>query len=1398
MKMKSAFNWWLLLWVMVFVAACSDGGEEIDKPDTPPTPEQPTITLDTSSSDFTTNGGSNTVSFTALADWTAEVINSRADAWCSVSPTSGKAGNAQITITTTANDTPDSRSASVILKAGTTQKTITVSQKQKDALTVTSDKFEVSAEGGEIKIEVKANIDFEYSIAYEGSAKDWITSGGARALKTSTLTFKVAANEEVEKREATVTIKSGSFKEEVKVYQAGTTPSITLTKNEFVVASAGESIAVEVKSNVDVTVELPTDVDWISENQSRAMSTNTYYFTIAESQEYDQRTAEIKFTNKANNLSETVKVVQVQKDAIVVAKDSYTVDNNGGEIIIEVGHNIDFEIEIADEWIVQKKENSRAFVTDKLIFNISPNEGYDNRESSIRFVSKDKGIVQTVKIYQAQKNAIIISQKNIIVDENGGDVEFEVKSNIDYTISEPNVDWLHILKSRALTSQTLRYTVDANTTYDSRETSIIITSDNFADTINIAQTQKDAIVLAKNEYGFTAEGGELDFEILTNVDVTVSIPDSISYWVKQVKSRALVSQILHFDISPCDLSESRSGTITLSGGNAVQKILIKQEQMKIDPAAIPDNEIWYTTTDGKSISLKADVEGWPNAEFNTNVVFNGYRGGKGVIEFDGPVTKIGKLSFAQKVNLESIYLPNSVNYIGLQAFYNCINLNKVTIKSNDLQIEKEFTCANPFEMCSNLQNFDGPLASEDGRCLIVKNSLYSFAPYGITEYTIPQGVTTIEDSSFELSNLKVITIPEGVERIEAHAFAATSFTDYHIESSLEYVYLPSTLKYIHGYAFLYNKNIKAFYGENEFVSPDKKCLIVDKYNQTGNKSIILFASGAGLTEYTIPDGVEAIESYAFYYATSLKKLNFPDSFKEIYSGHAFEGATNIETITGKYVLDDNRSMVINDMLVMYAGAGLEKYTTPKGVKSIGYQALGFNNDIKEYVISDDVTQAGDYGYLFNQCPNLEIVTLSAKMQYLGYDPFGAEWWSTPKIKTVYCRAIMPPFVYYNTSDGRFDFDDLTIFVPEQSVDAYRSSNYWTPYRDYIKGYNYTDLPELDFYISTDYSQDGEVTTLQTATKGDGIDIVLMGDAYSDRQITDGTYKADMEYIYNNLFTEEPYKSFKDYFNVYYVNVVSASEGYEHGGAALGGYFGDGTLVGGNDNAVFDYALNAISESQMDEALLIVAMNSNNYAGTCYMYYPSVTGGYGNGISVSYFPKGENAETFAQLLHHEALGHGFSKLADEYAYEDMGAAPSDYVSDIQSQQNNWGWWKNVDFTSDPSATRWSHFINDTRYANDGLGAYEGGLTYWTGVWRPTENSIMRYNTGGFNAPSREAIYYRIHKLAYGDSWQYDYEEFVKYDAINRKAAASSYNPYRQTNYKPLHAPVVIRKSWKDAK
>ncbi len=342
------------------------------------------------------------------------------------------------------------------------------------------------------------------------------------------------------------------------------------------------------------------------------------------------------------------------------------------------------------------------------------------------------------------------------------------------------------------------------------------------------------------------------------------------------------------------------------------------------------------------------------------------------------------------------------------------------------------------------------------------------------------------------------------------------------------------------------------------------------------------------------------------------------------------------------------------------------------------------------------------------------------------------------------------------------------------------------------------LSEENLYVSTDYSQDGLVFTLQTATVGNGIDIVLMGDGYSDRMIASGRYREVMEEAMDYLFVEEPYKSFRDYFNVYMVNAVSENEVIEQS-TVFSTRFGEGTHVEGDSQTVFQYAGKAISQSRMDEAMIVVMQNSKKYAGTCWMYYPS-KGDYGSGTSISYFPIGMDGEEFKRVLNHETCGHGFAKLDDEYAYEYKGAITAEEI-EVRDVVEPYGWYRNTDLTNDLSSVKWAHFLSDSRYANEGLGAYEGASTYWSGIWRSTENSIMRHNTGGFNAPSREAIYYRIHKLAYGDSWQYDYEDFVEYDAKNRTGAAASRRKAQVASlnlnyFEPLAPPVVVRKTWRE--
>ncbi|HJD11655.1 MAG TPA: redoxin domain-containing protein [Candidatus Phocaeicola caecigallinarum] len=338
------------------------------------------------------------------------------------------------------------------------------------------------------------------------------------------------------------------------------------------------------------------------------------------------------------------------------------------------------------------------------------------------------------------------------------------------------------------------------------------------------------------------------------------------------------------------------------------------------------------------------------------------------------------------------------------------------------------------------------------------------------------------------------------------------------------------------------------------------------------------------------------------------------------------------------------------------------------------------------------------------------------------------------------------------------------------------------------------------YESTDFSADRKAYTLQTASEGNGINVVLMGDAFSDRQIADGTYEKVMQQAADAFFSEEPYASFRDMFNVYYVNAVSKNEGYVDGGETIfSGTFGGGTHVMGNDELCMKYAQTAFNftNEQMQDVLIVVMMNSTAYAGTCYMYYNTgYTSDYGRGTSVAYFPIGTSYEDLATILHHEAGGHGFAKLNDEYAYEYMGMIPANEIRDEQNMRENYGWGKNTDYIPDPARVYWSKFIADSRYASENIGVYEGACTYWTGAYRPTENSIMNDNTGGFNAPSREAIYYRIHKLAYGESWTYDYEDFVNWDLNQRARSRVSVVP--QKKYPPTAPPVIIKARWENGR
>ena len=62
--------------------------------------------------------------------------------------------------------------------------------------------------------------------------------------------------------------------------------------------------------------------------------------------------------------------------------------------------------------------------------------------------------------------------------------------------------------------------------------------------------------------------------------------------------------------------------------------------------------------------------------------------------------------------------------------------------------------------------------------------------------------------------------------------------------------------------------------------------------------------------------------------------------------------------------------------------------------------------------------------------------------------------------------------------------------------------------------------------------------------------------------------------------------------------------------------------------------------------------------------------------------------------------------------------------------------------DSTKVIWTKFIYDPEFANEQIGTYEGGYTFYKGVYRPTQESMMRSNNAPFNAPSRQAIYNKV--------------------------------------------------------
>jgi len=310
--------------------------------------------------------------------------------------------------------------------------------------------------------------------------------------------------------------------------------------------------------------------------------------------------------------------------------------------------------------------------------------------------------------------------------------------------------------------------------------------------------------------------------------------------------------------------------------------------------------------------------------------------------------------------------------------------------------------------------------------------------------------------------------------------------------------------------------------------------------------------------------------------------------------------------------------------------------------------------------------------------------------------------------------------------------------------------------------------------------------------GQGVDLVFIGEGFTDQAMDDGTFDQRMSEALEQFFAFEPYTSLCDRFNVYAVKAISPNAEF----------------FGANVHHAID--------EDISKALEYASKVPNLKEGRP-MYVNVVYNQASGGRSYCMMMEDNSYVCFAMdgitnVLNHEAGGHGIGKLLDEYVEQgnESQTLPEENKAEMESKWITLGWGANVDWSSDPSEVKWSKFISDARYADERIGVYEGSNLYQFGAYRPSENSMMRYNDMPFNAPSREEIYKRVMQESEGDSWTYDYETFVAFDGAGRqqfvdaltnasRASSRGDRPggskaQRQIKTRP---PVFLKGTWRDA-
>lgn len=234
--------------------------------------------------------------------------------------------------------------------------------------------------------------------------------------------------------------------------------SITVQNAELNVSSESSVESVVFTSTKEWRVEVADE--WVKVSPMNGMEgENKINVDVAKNEGNEQRISIVKIISE--NVTKDITIKQAQKDALFAGPESFDVPAEGQEIIINVGHNIDYNVNIDCDWIVNN--TSRAYTEDKVLFEVKANETSDSRKAVITFTSKDGKLEQKVTVSQAEKSVIIVTpNENVEVPAQGKTLDFTVSHSCDYSINI-SCDWIKQDVTRTIVEDKVSFIVSENT-----------------------------------------------------------------------------------------------------------------------------------------------------------------------------------------------------------------------------------------------------------------------------------------------------------------------------------------------------------------------------------------------------------------------------------------------------------------------------------------------------------------------------------------------------------------------------------------------------------------------------------------------------------------------------------------------------------------------------------------------------------------------------------------------------------------------------------------------------------------------------------------------------------------------------------------------------------------------